>query len=701
MNCRRSTRVFHRALLTAARMSLPGGVPATGPAAEVAIGIQISLDGGAAATRALSGLACLCVAVTLLTAALAVPVLLAPNERIFGTEIVGRHHDPYTVMLQFAGAPVPAPYLQPATDWIGRALASVMSPVAAFNVVVLWTFPLTAAFTFLFAYEITRSVPASAMAGLLCAFAPFHMAHAAYHPHIAQVQWTPLYFFALWRCLRGITGLRASMLAASLSLVLFSNYYGGFIALTMTVAAVPLFWLAPSPERRERAWRDLALTSMLMFALCAAALAIAHAIVPNVFEHGAPFAVSRSELFMYSARWWAYLVPPVEHPVLGWWSQQVWDSHGIESALLEQQVYIGFGVLTLAAIALWTWGQARDRSDLGVVPFLTVIAAIALLCSLSPERQIFGVRFVRPSALLYVVAPMFRSYARFGVVVQLMIAIVAGVGLTSLWQRRASRWNTRAARTAAVVLAAVTVFEYMPVPWRWHDVLPTSAHRWLVRKGQAPRVFDCSDSSPSEQATPWLAGYPLGYLEHALPDCGEPDLAARLRTAGFTHLLVRAPRPEFGWLTGHAQKGLRPTYRADDSAVFDVTVAQPVTYVATVEGLHPREYSQAWTWRWTSGDATLQVENLSGAPYTAALDVELASFGIERHVVVWLNERHVTSLVVQSHRAMYRIGPMQVPPGRHQLRLRSVEAPIVAKTLEHNNDSRLLAIALGKWRWTP
>ena len=98
--------------------------------------------------------------------------------------------------------------------------------------------------------------------------------------------------------------------------------------------------------------------------------------------------------------------------------------------------------------------------------------------------------------------------------------------------------------------------------------------------------------------------------------------------------------------------------------------------------------------------ATLQVENLSGAPYTAALDVELAAFGIERRVVVWLNGGRVTNLVVRSHRAMYRIGPMLVPPGRNQLTLRSVEAPIVAKTLEHNNDSRSLAIALGQWRWT-
>ena len=650
--------------------------------------------------RARSGLACLCVGVTLLTAAMAAPVLRAPNERIFGTEIVGRHHDPYTVMQQFAGAPVPAPYLQPATDWPGRALAGIMPPVAAFNVLVLWTFPLTAAFTWLLAYEITGSAAASAMAGLLCAFAPFHVAHAAYHPHVAQVQWIPLYFFALWRCLHGMTAARAAALAASLSLVLLSNYYGGFIALTMTLAALPLFWLAPSPDGRERAWRDLAGTSLLMLALGAAALATARAIVPNVFDQPASFAVLRRELFMYSARWWAYVVPPVDHPVFGPWSRRVWDSYGIGPALLEQQVYLGVGALALAAVAGWTWMRARDRRDLRVMPFLAAIAAIALVCSLSPEREVAGVRLVRPSTALFLVAPMFRSYARFGVVVQLMIAVMAGMGLTVLWERRRSGWHTRVARSAAAALVGLTAFEYAPLPWRWHDVLPTSAHRWLARESGARRVFDCSESTVSEQATAWLARYPIAYLGPALPDCGEPDLAGKLRTFGFTHLLVRARRPEFRWLIDHPSEGLRSSYRADDAAVFDVAVARPIAYVTSLGGLYPREYSRAWTWRWTSGGATLQIENISGAPSTAALEVELASFGIERHVAVSLNGRRVTEFVVSSDRARYPVGPMLLQPGSNELTIRAVEPPIVARTLEHNADSRPLAIALGPWRWT-
>jgi hypothetical protein len=634
-------------------------------------------------------------AAVIVTLVIAAPVLRAPSERLFGTEIVGRHHDPFTVMQQFAGAPVRPPYLQPATDWIGRALARIMSPVAAYNVLVLWTFPLAAIFAYLFAYEVTRSVTASAMAGLVFAFAPFHVAHAAYHLHVSQTQWIPLYFLALWRSLHGMTLGRAATLIAALGLVVLADFYGGFIALTMTPGTLLLFWLAPSSDGRSRSWRDLAWTSLLLAAACAAALLAARRIVPSVFEYPELFAAPRAHLFLYSARWWSYLLPPVAHPVLGAWSRRVWDSYPFVPGPLEQQVCLGAGVVTLAAVVLWAWVRSRGRTTPPVVPFLTAIAAMAFVCSLSPEREILGIPVARPSALLYLAAPMFRCYARFAVVVHLMIAILAAIGMTLLWQRR-----TRVARAAALALVVVTAFEYAPLPWQWRDVLPTSAHRWLARHRAAPRVFDCATLSKAEQTTAWLAPYPLEYPSAGLPDCGEPDLAGKLRALGFTDLLVRAERPEFRWLNEHTRDGLRASYLAQDAAVFEVATARPPVYVKSVEGPYAREYDPTWTWRWTSGEATLRIENLSAAPHTAALDLELTSFEVERHVVVSLNGERVTDLAVRSSRAMYRIGPLLLRPGGNLLTLRSVEPPVVAATLERNNDVRPLAIALGEWRWS-
>ena len=82
---------------------------------------------------------------TLVTSVIAAPVLLAPSERIFGAEIVGRHHDPFTVMEQFASRTTLGPYSQPVTDLTGAAMARVTGAVAAYNWLVLLSFPLAAA----------------------------------------------------------------------------------------------------------------------------------------------------------------------------------------------------------------------------------------------------------------------------------------------------------------------------------------------------------------------------------------------------------------------------------------------------------------------------------------------------------------------------------------------------------------------------
>ena len=164
--------------------------------------------------RAAEALAVSAVAL-LVTVAIAAPVLRAPSERIFGMEIVGRHHDPFTVMEQFARPTRLGVYSQPVTDITGAALARVSGAVAAYNWLVLLSFPLSAAAAYLLARHLALSPAGALLAALLFAFSPFHLAHAAYHPHIAQTQWLPLYLLALWRCLDEATRARGGVPAAA------------------------------------------------------------------------------------------------------------------------------------------------------------------------------------------------------------------------------------------------------------------------------------------------------------------------------------------------------------------------------------------------------------------------------------------------------------------------------------------------------
>ena len=78
------------------------------------------------------------------------------------------------------------------TDLPGALLARVAGPVAAYNWLILLSFPLSAAAGYLLARHLGLAGRARAVAALAFAFSPFHLAHAAYHPHIAQTQWIPL-----------------------------------------------------------------------------------------------------------------------------------------------------------------------------------------------------------------------------------------------------------------------------------------------------------------------------------------------------------------------------------------------------------------------------------------------------------------------------------------------------------------------------
>ena len=155
---------------------------------------------------------------------------------------------------------------------------------------------------------------------------------------------------------------------------------------------------------------------------------------PGLVGDRAGLAFAREDLFRYSAKWWGYLVPPVAHPLLGGVARRIWTASRVDVGLLEQQVSLGWSVVALGLVALYGW-LARDQRSVAEasVPILAAVAIVAMVCSLSPERNILGVTVMRPSALLYPIVPMFRSYARFGVIVQLMAALLAGVGAGRLF----------------------------------------------------------------------------------------------------------------------------------------------------------------------------------------------------------------------------------------------------------------------------
>ena len=123
---------------------------------------------------------------------------------------------------------------------------------------------------------------------------------------------------------------------------------------------------------------------------------------------------------------------------------------------------------------------------------------------------------------------MFRSYARFGVVVQLMAALLAGIGVDRL--RRAGTKRAQIVCVALVVLAAGEYAVWPPALWR--DVLPTTAHRWVVQQVDHVRALDCTPLNQESESVQWLTGYRVTLLPGLggfIGDCADAILCCKPR----------------------------------------------------------------------------------------------------------------------------------------------------------------------------
>jgi hypothetical protein len=640
-------------------------------------------------------------AALVVTLAMAAPVVRAPRERLFGSgQTLGRedpNRDALIVIEQFRTGRVPTPYRQPLTDLPGWALARLVGPVAAYNVLVLGTFPLSAAAAYLLARYVLGSHLGAMVAGLAYAFLPFHVTQAAGHPHVAQTQWMPLYFLALWCCLDRPDLPRVLLLLAAVAAVALSNLYAGLIAAVMSPVALVAYGVVSPRGSGEGARRRLAMTGLVLAAAAGAGLVFIYSFAPDVLVRRRSLAFARSDLFAWSAKWWSYLIPPVDHPLLGGHVREFWARHGLGPSLLEhQQVSLGWSLLVLAMVPLWLWLRGeRTAREVRSAPVLLILGGAAVLCSLSPERTIGSLTIVRPSALLYEVAPMFRAYARFGLVAGLMVALLAGAGAACLWH-----WPTPAGRRAAILLLGLGVLEFAPLPpWRWRDVLPTRAHRWLAAQPGPLRALDCvAPSRWSDSLALALLGHDASRLGTSpFDDCGEPHLGDKLEAMGYTHALVRRDSAIGRWLAVNPPpEGLERGPEFDDGSILRVKAEPRRVYVSELRGFYPREYEGNDTWRWMGQTAALRIVATQESMGTV-LELELKAFPRDRQVAVLLDGRRQGDLEVAGEWRRYTLPLGRLPAGETTLALACGDAAIVADEVLHNDDRRALALAVGSW----
>ncbi|MBC7262805.1 MAG: hypothetical protein H5T64_00430 [Chloroflexi bacterium] len=376
--------------------------------------------------------------------------------------------------------------------------------VVGYNILVLFSFFLSALGAYLLVVYLTENRAAGMVAGAIYAFSPYryHMVVEGVLPTFST-QWVPFLFLSLEIYLRRWRPFYAVLAGFFLALTALSSwYYGYMVGLFVPVYVVVRMWGAG-----RQVWRRILQGGILLAAVTF--VASLPGLVPLLSVWGSGTNWSLSHVDWWSASLSDFVWPNIRHPL---WGRVLYPAY--EQLTRENDLYLGIVALTLAVVALrtrrdrttwaYTWlsGLAgvlalgltlhvlRDRLYIGVPSevervFTVGMGMLAKRLALNPAPTYYALRqqnaiyVPMPTFFLYLFLPFFntmRFFARFGVLVTLGMSVLAGLGTTEVL-RRVSR-----PLAVAGVLLALVLFEFAVEPTQMGlaSAAPRAIDKWLA-----------------------------------------------------------------------------------------------------------------------------------------------------------------------------------------------------------------------------
>jgi hypothetical protein len=284
----------------------------------------------------------------------------------------------------------------------------------------------------------------------------------------------PLYFWRLLEYRRAVSYKNAFWLAVTFSATFLTSFYYGYFLMLITGGLIAIGLVRRQGVRLPNRLRLLTTTGLLfialstIFTLPATTSLVKYKLgidthLPEVSGVGTSIEQnSVDEIFRLTARPWDYFLPSSKHPVFGKYvanfykninpemSWQLWSAY-----LPERAIYIGYTALALASLAVWqiidggSWmmDKRKRTKKFSIVParpagghfqlsIIATITIVAIWLSLPPYVSIHLYKIpISPSYFLFKLFPVFRAYIRIAVLIQLGIAVLAGIGFQVLASR--------------------------------------------------------------------------------------------------------------------------------------------------------------------------------------------------------------------------------------------------------------------------
>ncbi len=460
------------------------------------------------------------------------------------------------------------------TDGVGPVAAAFSLPfwlwgaVAAYNGAILISVALSGYCGYLLAREIGLARLAAVFSGVLVAVAPIHLAGVYEHLEKTFIGFLALALLVTLRALDQRRG-RGWLLAPAVLLLLTAMYSGyQFIYASLGVGLVMLYhlWVAPEGERREAWWRVLVSGALIILVCSPYLYAITQATANPLLGNRYKVNISAG---MFAPDLVQYFIPSFYHAVLaplffsidagarnphaaflpGLLHSKYWVGISTETA-----VTLPWSGLALSALALW---QRRRQAALWLLLFL-----VFFVFSLGPYLRLWGettftdfqLPVVLPFAFLASLPGLdfMRVSSRFMMLGSIALAMLAGIGLQWLAQRRLARHYL----PLGMALLALLLLESWPRPWLQASLPETPAfYQQLAGDGEQYGVLDLpAGFGPTDNPGGWpelASTYQMYQMGHG----------KKIAWGYLSHVYEQHPLPVLAWLTTYddaQERGLQP-----------------------------------------------------------------------------------------------------------------------------------------------
>lgn len=345
--------------------------------------------------------------------------------------------------------------------------------IVAYNAMIIISFILSFLCMYALVFYLTKRHSAAFISGLIYSFSPYHINKSWEHFGLMFIEFIPLYILFLLK-LREKPNIKHLILCSlSLALVVLSDLTYSFIIFVFSLFYVIFCFFYYVKNKSFRGFLKLFFNFLLVVLLSSIfilpllwpsfvsminpsleLIAIAERVAVRPFNY----------LFSQSASILAYLAPSKYHPLWGCLARSLEGSIFFGRGSIEQTLYLGWIGLFLAFIFLKkkrNLDQSKDLPEAQVKftkSLFVFMFFLAVIFSMPPYWNLLVFKIYFPSFFIYKIFPVYRAYARFGVLAVLSVAVLAGYGFSFL------KSKSKRKKMLTAIFSLLVLFDFANIP---------------------------------------------------------------------------------------------------------------------------------------------------------------------------------------------------------------------------------------------